>query len=148
MYTIRYPAFSYFYKLQNIPVCLIYGEEDDIMPAHQGHVVHSVFNHELNLIKGAAHSTLSTPEDAKQVAVVIQNFIERNGDVTNHTHDVSLALEIHKYESSFDTNRTHNTINRMYQELGSELSTKSELEKFRFKMNCVIKNENAHIIST
>jgi pimeloyl-ACP methyl ester carboxylesterase len=127
----KYPAFGYFYKLWNIPVCLIYGEEDDIMPAHQGYVVHMIFKHELKLIKGVAHSTLNTPQDAKQVTTIIQNFVKCNR-VLLPLKTVNLIQEIHKYESSFDTIKTTNTIDCMYQELGVKLITKVELEKFRF----------------
>jgi pimeloyl-ACP methyl ester carboxylesterase len=59
-----------------IPVGLIYGQHDSIVPVHQGHALLDHLKFPLHIIENKGHTPFDTHADAKKVAHVILEFVE------------------------------------------------------------------------
>lgn len=120
------PAFNLLAAL-NMPVCLIYGERDAIIPPHQGWALHSLLAHQLVLIPGAGHSSAGSPQNAKLVCASIAEFLRS----TRVAPAQPKTLPGGSFRSSFLPSDTARVISGLYTALGGrELSMSADLTHF------------------
>lgn len=135
------PAFDRLMEIHT-PILLIYGENDSIMPPHQGDMIHRMIGCPLHVVKDAGHNPFHTVELGQQVSrLIIQLFSDCNDfyllddiSVVNQPNSrTGLLLNPHDYKSSFSKSSTLETIDRLYHDVsggGDQVNVK-EWEKIK-----------------
>lgn len=108
--------------LCNLPcrVMLVYGMVDDISPAHQGAMIHRMNpSFRLVMVPFAGHDPFYGMANATFIArAMVETFIlakVMNRRDTTTTREIN--LDFSKYESSFSTDQTRETIKQLYRDL-------------------------------
>lgn len=122
------PVFDHFDDIK-CPTFLIYGEEDTIMPVHQGMVIQKVHGHDLKVIKNSGHSPMNNVDNGQEVASGILKFSS-----LNYTKKVPLDKGIrgtilpHSYKGSFFVPKTIAYINRLYYDIGQHYNITIDID--------------------
>ncbi len=111
-----------------IPVITIYGEEDDIIPAHQGKVLEQIFNYPCKIITGAGHSPLHE-KDAETLSTAILRWhqeaqlrppsaseLHKDGNKER----IVPVLKWEEFASSFSVEHTQQVIKEFYNEITAD----------------------------
>lgn len=122
------------------PIRLIYGEDDTIMPAHQGMVLRQIHGYELRLIENYGHSPIDNALGAGAVAEEIHKFFAEHD---TRVRDVlilpkaSTIISPSSYGGSFYVPEMYCAINRLYKDVGKRYGIDidvdpTRIEKWRF----------------
>lgn len=98
----------------NCPVTTIYGEDDNIMPAHQGDALQKLYGFPCEVIPGAGH-TPTHGRDGQAVCRVLRHLSPPAGQPTNV--NLKLLSHLHIFASTFSTAHTQRVIQCLYDHL-------------------------------
>jgi pimeloyl-ACP methyl ester carboxylesterase len=124
----RNPMFTNIKRMQTrFPICVIYGEDDTIMPAHQGRALEFLRGIDFFGIPRASHSPMQTAVQGRLTFKAVMTFLDKcasKHSVGAETDTMSgiapdFGLTPSSYQSSFNTISTRSTIARLYRDLGA-----------------------------
>lgn len=125
----RYPLFDHIAYI-DAPISLIYGEDDEIAPAHQGYIIQAMYACQFTTLPTGHSITAGTIDTVANNIVLFSKkpaFVIRTPVMTR-----SWA----RYMSSFNPREAARTIDRMYAALGREygisLRMDDDISRFRW----------------
>jgi pimeloyl-ACP methyl ester carboxylesterase len=98
-----------------IPVCLIYGQYDSIVPVHQGYALLDHFKFPLNIVENKGHTPFDSPKDAKKVAQIIVEYITEPPQ--NRRARKSIKMRAQDYPTNFNPMRAQENMMALYPNL-------------------------------
>ena len=119
------PVFDHF-DVIGCPVFLVYGEDDTIMPPHQGMLIRLIHSCELMIVKNAAHNPVASKENGKLVGQELvryfanQNYLQNINSSLPETETEKNKIDSISYKSSFSVTKTISVIEKLYADVGKK----------------------------
>jgi pimeloyl-ACP methyl ester carboxylesterase len=110
-------------ELIQCPVATIYGEEDDIIPPHQGQLLQKIFKFPLTVVQKAGHSPFHG-EHAQELSRAVLDWFNGLREDESQEQPTCTAIKIPqllwgKYASSFSVHETREIIKILYNDISS-----------------------------